>query len=70
MDVILFNDLYKACEVIEARETLTRLKIMDYPSNMKDDDRSKLHSSIYKKAFPKNKSKVYSFDDIEKALGL
>ena len=54
-------------ERLEAQELLTKLKVMDYP-NMKDDSRNQLHKGLSKKAFPIKK--VYTFDDIERALGL
>ena len=56
-----------AMERLEAQELLTKLKVMDYP-NMKDDSRNQLHKGLSKKAFPIKK--VYTFDDIERALGL
>jgi hypothetical protein len=57
-----------AIEVLESRETLMKLKVMDYP-NMKSEDRASLHRDLYKKAFP-GKEKVHSFDDLESVLGL
>ena len=57
----------RAMERIEAMETLTKLKVSDYPK-MNDDSRNSFHKAIIKKAFPFQK--VHSFDDIEKALGL
>ena len=57
----------RAMERIEAMETLTKIKVSDYPK-MNDDSRNSFHKAISKKAFPVQK--VHSFDDIEKALGL
>jgi len=57
-----------AIEVIEAQNTLLALRVSDYP-NCKSDDRSKFHSSITKKAFPNQKKKIVSFDDIDKLFG-
>lgn len=67
MSIETFARYSQALERIEAQELLTQLKVMDYP-NMKDEARSKLHRSIHKKAFPVQK--VFSFEEIESALGL
>lgn len=56
-----------AMERLEAQEMLREMTVSSYP-NMKSEAQSKLHSSISKKAFPSDK--VYSFDEIEKALRL
>ncbi len=57
-----------ACEVLESRETLMRMKVMDYP-NMKPEDRASLHKNLHKKAFP-GEQNVKSFDQLENILGL
>ena len=58
-----------AHDQLESREFLMQLKLADYPA-MTADDRSKLHKTTFKKAFPANEEKVHSFDNFEKALGL
>lgn len=67
MNVKVFGKHVIAMERIEAMEHLRDLRAHQF-ANMKEDAQSKYHNEIRKKAFPIQK--VYSFDEIESALGI
>lgn len=67
MDVKTYNEHINAMVRLEAMEHLRDLRVSQYP-HLKEEAQHKYHKDIHKKAFPVQK--VYSFDDIEKALGI
>lgn len=67
MNVKTFGKHAMAMERLEAMEHLRELRAQQFP-NMNEDAQNKYHKEIKKRAFPVQK--VYSFDDIESALGL
>ena len=67
MEVSTFNQHLEGMKRLEAMEHLKELRISQFP-HLKEDAQTKYHKEIHKKAFPVQK--VYSFDEIEKALGL
>jgi hypothetical protein len=50
-------------KVIQAREMLFALQVADYPKST-DKSRSAVYKDVRKKAFPNEKKKVMSFDQI------
>jgi hypothetical protein len=68
MTLVEFEDFYREIDTLEAQEMLRGFQVSTYP-NLKDESRSKLYKSVRKIAFPNEKQKIVSFDDIDKVLG-
>ena len=46
-----FSEYNKAIDILEAQSMLVAFTIADYP-NMKKEDKKRLHSRVYKTAYP------------------
>ena len=67
MDAEEFKTMLLAEEVISSRETLAEMRCNDFPT-IKAEERSKLHRDLFKTAYPNKKTKIVSFDQIERLL--
>jgi hypothetical protein len=63
-----FTTYLQALEVIEAQEMLRAMNVADYPT-LKKESRSRLHKQVYKQAFPDQKKRVVTTEDLKKLLG-
>ena len=63
-----FSVYLEAVEIIEAQEMLRAMNIADYPT-MKKNDRQRLHRQVYKTAYPNEKKRVITTQDLKKILG-
>lgn len=63
MDAEDFKTMLICEETLSNRETLIDLRVADFPT-IKSEERQKLHKDIYKKAYPNQKKKTLTFDDI------
>lgn len=61
------NTCLKAAEVLEAQEMLRAMNVADYP-HQKKEPRARLHRQVYKQAFPDQKKRVITTDDLKKIL--
>jgi len=61
------SSAYSAVIVIENQEILKQLNVADYPM-MKREARNKLHRHLFKLAFPDQKKKVITMEDLKKIL--
>ena len=66
MDTIMLY--WKGIDMLEAQETLLRLKISEYP-NMEMKDKRKLTKTLEKQAYFKQEVKVIKTSDIAKFIG-
>lgn len=67
MDAEEFKTMLLAEEIISNRETLAEMRCNDFPT-ITPGERAKIHSGIFKKAFPNKTTKIVSFDQIERLL--
>lgn len=67
MPTNIYISLFEAVGILQSRERLFSLNLMDYP-NMKKEGRTQLFKSIRKKAYPDFNPKTISFDELEGAL--
>ena len=70
MDTDIFNMYLKAMNQIKSEEILESFSVESY-TKLKDDDRKKLHKSVYKSAFPFDFDKpknVVKLTDLKKVL--
>jgi hypothetical protein len=56
---------FKAIESLEAQELLSKMKLLDYQSNMKNEARKKYHKELKKIAEKFTPKKTQSMDDFE-----
>jgi hypothetical protein len=57
-----------AADVLQAQEMLRAMNVADYP-HMKKQGRDKLHRDVYKRAFPDQKKRVITTEDLKTLLG-
>lgn len=55
---------YTAAEIIEAQEMIRAMNVADYP-HMKKTNREKLHKQVYKSAFPDQKKRSITTEDLK-----
>lgn len=64
-----FSSLYLAIDSLESQEQLLALTAHDWP-NMKREQRSKMHKSLYKSAYPSNFDKQKKYITTDQLKGL
>lgn len=62
------DSYFQAIDMIENQELLVTLRSNDWP-NLKPQQRKKLHRYIYKKAYPNDKGKSLTLEDMAKIRG-
>lgn len=60
---------FEAAKILKAQETLVAFSISDYPY-LKKRDKEKMHRQIYKEAFPDNKPRSLTIEDLKKIHGM
>jgi len=63
----LVLDFWEAIEVIEAQNHLALMKIADFP-NLKQAERTKVHKEVYKRAYPFQKKKSVTWEELQRIM--
>lgn len=62
------NLYFEAAIILENQEMLRAFTVSDYPQ-MKKANREKVHRQVYKAAYPDQKKRVITTEDLKKILG-